>query len=49
MTDLSADRIVYLDDYVDLASLDTLYSPQLSGDSQGNAVFRRLARGEAQH
>ena len=39
MTDLSAERIVYLDDYVDLATLETLYSPQLSGDRQGNAVF----------
>jgi alkaline phosphatase D len=39
MTDLSAERIVYLDDYVDLATLETLNSPQLSGDRQGNAVF----------
>ena len=39
MTDLSAERIVYLDDYVDLATLETLYSPHLSGDRQGNAVF----------
>jgi len=39
MTDLSDERIVYLDDYVDLASLENLYSPQLSGDRQGNAVF----------
>jgi alkaline phosphatase D len=39
MTDLSAERIVYLDDYVDLATLESLYSPQLSGDRQGNAVF----------
>ena len=39
MTDLSAERIVYLDDYIDLATLETLYSPQLSGELQGNAVF----------
>ena len=36
MTDLSADRIIYLDDYVDFSSL---HSPQLSGERQGNAVF----------
>lgn len=39
MTNLDAGRIVYLDDYVDLAMLDGLYSPQLSGERQGNAVF----------
>ena len=36
MTDLSAERIIYLDDYVDLSAL---HSPQLSGERQGNAVF----------
>lgn len=39
MTDLSVDRIIYVDDYV---SIDKLYSPQLSGDNQGNAVFAAL-------
>lgn len=39
MTNLNAERIVYLDDHVDLAALDKLYSPQLSGERQGNAVF----------
>lgn len=36
MTDLSVDRIIYLDDYVDFSEL---HSPQLSGERQGNAVF----------
>ncbi len=36
MTDLSGDRIIYLDDYVDFSHL---HSPQLSGERQGNAVF----------
>lgn len=36
MTDLSAERIIYLDDYVDFSAL---HSPQLSGERQGNAVF----------
>lgn len=36
MTDLSVDRIIYLDDYVDFSRL---HSPQLSGERQGNAVF----------
>tara|TARA_R100001039_G_C1851342_1_gene111799 strand:+ start:1500 stop:2789 length:1290 start_codon:yes stop_codon:yes gene_type:complete len=36
MTDLSADRIIYLDDYADLS---VAHSPQLSGERQGNAVF----------
>jgi predicted AlkP superfamily pyrophosphatase or phosphodiesterase len=44
MTDLSAERIIYVDDYVDLSDL---YSPQLSGDRQGNAVFAAF-HGEAQ-
>lgn len=39
MTDLAAERTVYLDDYVDLAAMGSLYSPQLSGERQGNAVF----------
>lgn len=36
MTDLSGDRIIYLDDYVDFSML---HSPQLSGERQGNATF----------
>ena len=36
MTDLSPERIIYLDDFVDFSDL---YSPQLSGERQGNAVF----------
>lgn len=36
MTDLSVERIIYLDDYVDFSAL---HSPQLSGERQGNAVF----------
>lgn len=36
MVDLSEDRIVYLDDYVDFSEL---YSPQLSGERQGNVVY----------
>tara|TARA_A100000171_G_C2139753_1_gene153991 strand:- start:5236 stop:6432 length:1197 start_codon:yes stop_codon:yes gene_type:complete len=40
MTNLSAEKIIYLDDYVDLsAEFSQLYSPQLSGDRQGNAVY----------
>jgi predicted AlkP superfamily pyrophosphatase or phosphodiesterase len=39
MTNLDAQRIVYLDDYLDVSSLSSLYSPQLSGERQGNAVF----------
>ncbi len=40
MTNLSAERIIYLDDYADLgADFSNLYSPQLSGERQGNAVF----------
>jgi predicted AlkP superfamily pyrophosphatase or phosphodiesterase len=36
MTDVSEERIIYLDDYVDFSAL---HSPQLSGERQGNAVF----------
>lgn len=39
MTNLDADRIIYLDDYLDISTLESLYSPQLSGERQGNAVF----------
>lgn len=40
MTNLSAERIVYLDDYADLnKTFSELYSPQLSGERQGNAVY----------
>lgn len=43
MTNLSAEKIIYLDDYVDLrAEFSQLYSPQLSGDRQGNAVYAAL-------
>ena len=43
MTNLSAERIVYLDDYVDLnGTFSELYSPQLSGERQGNAVYATL-------
>lgn len=36
MVDLSEERTVYLDDYVDFSKL---YSPQLSGERQGNVVY----------
>ncbi|MBU2098098.1 MAG: alkaline phosphatase family protein, partial [Gammaproteobacteria bacterium] len=44
MVDLSEDRIVYLDDYADFSEL---YSPQLSGDRQGNAVYAAFHGDEA--
>lgn len=44
MVDLSEARTVYLDDYVDFSDL---YSPQLSGERQGNVVFAAFHGDEA--
>lgn len=48
MTNLSADRVIYLDDYTDLNGVfSELYSPQLSGERQGNAVYATFYGDEA--